>query len=132
MGPAARLPWPWEQRAASRVAHFRACTRNAMFPLPGTRGRAGAALLPALVCLLSGCGDGRIPVPAVSAEEAGKQAVAKYDKNGDGLLDAEELDRCPALKGSLKLIDKNGDGKLAAGEITDRIAALQATKIGLL
>src|SRR5262249_19830833 len=109
------------------------------FPAAGTpvtdgcpRTRRSCRLLSAALLLLAGCGDNRVAVPPVSPEEAGKQAIAKYDQNHDGQLDADELERCPALKGSLKLIDKNHDGKLSAQEISDRIATVQATRVGLL
>ena len=57
----------------------------------------------------------------VSPRSADFQAFADYDANGDGELDATELEKCPALKVALSRCDKDGDGRLAPGEIADRI-----------
>jgi hypothetical protein len=89
-------------------------------------------LLGACLLLLAGCGSGAVEAPPVSPEEAASQALAEYDTNKDGFLDARELDRCPALKGALSRIDKNKDGKLSADEIAERLADLQASKVGLV
>src|SRR4029079_3363645 len=51
--------------------------------------------MPAFV---SGCNSGTLTFrpPAINASSAGSQALAMYDKNGDGLVSGEELDRVPA------------------------------------
>jgi hypothetical protein len=72
-----------------------------------------------------------VPVPQISPEEAGRQALAQYDRNGDGYLDAPELERCPALKSCLKALDTNGDGRLSAEEIAERVLLYQKSRIGL-
>ena len=59
---------------------------------------------------------------AKEAKKAARQAIAQYDKNGNGTIDADEAD---ALKkafdadktGPLKQFDLNGDGKLDDSEI---------------
>ena len=59
---------------------------------------------------------------AKEAKKAAHQAIAQYDKNGNGTIDADEAD---ALKkafeadktGPLKQFDTNGDGKLDDTEI---------------
>jgi hypothetical protein len=71
-------------------------------------------------------------VPEVSPAEAGRQALAEYDTNNDGFLDAAELERCPALKGALKELDTDNDGRLSADEIAARLTAFQATQTGLV
>ena len=58
--------------------------------------------------------------------------MAEYDTNGDGALDASELEKVPALKNSLKEIDKNGDGKISADEIKQRIEEWQASKVAIM
>ena len=90
-----------------------------------------AVLLPLALLLVAGCREGRVPVPRVSPEEASRQALAEYDRNGDGLLDAAELERCPALNSCLKALDKNGDGRLSAEEIADRLLVYQKSQVGL-
>ena len=65
-----------------------------------------------------------LPSTAMAAKADGKKAklIAKYDKNGDGTLDGDEMD---ALRkdfeadkdGALKAYDKNGDGQLSDEEI---------------
>jgi hypothetical protein len=87
--------------------------RQAIFPL-------------LLIIALAGCstqGGGAARLDAVAA--AG-QALAEYDPNKDGALDAKELERCPALRQSLKLIDKNGDGRISAEEIAERLRGYAA------
>jgi hypothetical protein len=79
----------------------------------------GAALL-AAGCSGNGAGDS-----PVSPGDAGNQALAEYDANKDGGLDAKELEACPALQGGLKRADKNADGRLTADEIADRLAFFQ-------
>src|SRR5438445_13166155 len=77
------------------------------------------------LCLCAGC-SGRpsaVSAPSLSPEEAGRQALAEYDANRDGYLDAKELERCPALKDALKAVDKNGDKRISAEEIAERLSA---------
>jgi hypothetical protein len=84
------------------------------------------------VVLAAGCADGRVAVPAVSPDEAGRQALAEYDRNNDGFLDAQELEKCPALKSSLSILDRDRDGRLSGQEIADRVAGYQEAKVGLV
>jgi hypothetical protein len=83
---------------------------------------------------VAGCGFGarRIAAPAFAPEEAGQLALAEYDINKDGFLDAKELERCPALKSCLKALDKDKDGRLSAAEIADRIAFYRDSRVALL
>jgi hypothetical protein len=73
-----------------------------------------AILLGAVV----GCGDGRIPVPKVSPEAAARIALADYDTNGDGFIDATEAAKSPGLASALAHWSKTG--KLSADEIIER------------
>ena len=59
--------------------------------------------------------------PDLSPGEAGKAAIAQYDDNGDGRLDDEELEKCPALEEALERVDADNDGMLTAGEIAARV-----------
>lgn len=92
-----------------------------------------------LSCLVSiaipltfGCSSGP---PALRAPEiprdAGKNAVAKYDSDGDGAIGGAELDKVPALKATLSRADANGDGKVSAEEIDARIAAWKRSQVAL-
>jgi hypothetical protein len=77
------------------------------------------------VLLAAGCSGGAPAGPQVSPREAARAALAEYDANQDGALDAKELERCPALRSALKRIDKNNDGRLTADEIADRLTFLR-------
>jgi len=63
--------------------------------------------------------------------EIGGRAVALYDGNKDGKLDAGELEKCPALKSALARADKNKDGCLDAEEIAERIEQYRASGVAL-
>jgi hypothetical protein len=94
------------------------------------RWRAAARwLLPGLALLLAGCpSTPTVSIPEISPDAAAKQALAEYDTNHDGFLDARELERCPALKASLKSLDTNRDGKLSADEIAARLQLMMEQK----
>lgn len=81
--------------------------------------------------LLSGCSGDRFPIPSYSPDQAAKLALAEYDQNGDGYLDANELERCPALKKHLEYLDANGDGRLNAEEIAARLSMYAQSGVAL-
>src|SRR5436190_23332328 len=85
--------------------------------------------------LTTGCapsGGARVDPPSMSPSSAAREALALYDANKDGFLDAAELEKCPALKANLKKYDTNGDGKLSADEIAARLQHIRDSKIGRL
>jgi hypothetical protein len=83
-------------------------------------------LLGALVLLAAGCSrGGGAAVPQLSPREAADQALAEYDANKDGALDAKELEACPGLLGAVKRVDKDGDGRLSGDELADRLTIFQ-------
>jgi EF hand len=84
----------------------------------------GWAILTGLLLLAVGCSRGSSGAQ-VSPSEAAKQALAEYDTNKDGALDAKELEACPALQSALKRVDANNDGRLTADEIADRLTFFQ-------
>jgi hypothetical protein len=108
---------------------------------------APAALVPAffttyritaLACCLAftalvGCGSNTIRVgqPTINASRAGSQAIEMYDKNGDGLVSGDELEKAPALKAALANLDTNGDKAVSADEVTARVNAWKAMKTGM-
>lgn len=75
---------------------------------------------------VSGCsrGPARIYPPNVDAQQAGEDAVAQLDQDGDGLLSAEELTSSPGIYDKRTAYDKNNDGSVSAAEITQRIGEL--------
>ena len=60
---------------------------------------------------------------SIYLDPSGAAAVALelYDANGDQLLDAAELEKCPPLAKAFAAFDVNGDGKLASDEIVGRL-----------
>ena len=83
---------------------------------------------------LLGCSRGptAIRVPPIQPEAAAEGALLLYDKNGDGLLSADELASCPALVDALKNhIDKNNDQRLSKEELTERFAMWAHGGVGL-
>src|SRR5262249_6800313 len=77
----------------------------------GQRGALRWLFLGGLVLLAAGCSGGGSGAPQVSPREAARAALAEYDANQDGALDAQELERCPALRSARNRIDKNNDGR---------------------
>src|SRR5258708_24482646 len=78
-----------------------------------------------LILVIGVCLSGLIvPSSTFGAKADGKKAklIAKYDKNGNGIIDGEEKDAlrkdfAADPKGDLKQYDTNGDGKLSDEEI---------------
>jgi hypothetical protein len=94
---------------------------------------------PIVSCLVSftlfvagGCTgkQSRLAAPGIDGNAA-KAAIAKYDQNSDGTLNAEELKKAPAINAALKRIDKNGNGKVSADEVSERIATWQKSGIAI-
>lgn len=87
-----------------------------------------------LLSTFAGCDTGPAPValPPINAAAVGAAAIKDYDKNGDGKLDAAELDGLPACKGNLPKFDKNGDGALTADEIAARVQSWLDAGVGLI
>ena len=83
-------------------------------------------------------GDGKLSDEEIAAIKPGsgskkkqtvKDTLAKYDKNGNGIIDGDEVealrkDYAANPKGDLKVFDTNSDGKLDDKEI----AAIKVTK----
>jgi hypothetical protein len=94
----------------------------------GVQGRGRPALgrlLGGLVLLAAGCGGGGgagSGIPQFSPADVGAAALAEYDANKDGALDAKELEKSPALREASKRgLDKDKDGRVTADEIADRM-----------
>jgi EF hand len=96
----------------------------------GGQGRVRPALvrlLSGLVLLAAGCRGGGPPgVPSFSPADAAAAALAEFDANKDGALDAKELEQCPPLREAFKRgLDKDKDGRVTAGEIMERLRIYQ-------
>lgn len=74
----------------------------------------------------------RVHPPRIEPATAGKAAVAKYDTDGNGRIDAHELDHAPPIKAALAKLDTNNDGKVSDEEIGDRIRSWQAGRVGVM
>ena len=86
----------------------------------------------ALAALLApGCAT-RIAPPPLDPKAAGARALADYDRNRDGFLDARELEQCPGLKSCLARLDKDRDGRLSQGEVEKLLEGYRDSGIGLI
>jgi hypothetical protein len=82
----------------------------------------GAALALVFSLAFVGCGSPGVPTISFSPDGAAREAMALYDTNKDGKLDAGELKKCTALAVALSELDKNGDKCIDADEIAARIS----------
>ncbi len=92
-----------------------------------------SSLALAAVSLALGCSFGSQPrvYPDKPDARAAERAMQLYDANGDGFLDAKELDKkAPGLKAAMRRVDLDGDGKISAAEISARIQAWADSKLG--
>lgn len=74
----------------------------------------------------------KVVAPEVAPAAAADAALATYDKNSDGSLDATEIEACPAIRSSLERYDANGDKSVSRQELVDRFAALFSAGVGLV
>jgi hypothetical protein len=82
----------------------------------------GVALVGAISLALVGCGGSKtIPTATYSPDSSATEAMAMYDANKDGKLDAAELKKCPGLADNLAEIDTDGDKSINQAEIAARI-----------
>jgi hypothetical protein len=75
--------------------------------------------------LSSGCSSGpkTLAAPKYDPASIADAALRDYDRNGNGTLEAAELDACPGLKAALGGIDTDRDGKLSRDELVARFSA---------
>jgi hypothetical protein len=85
----------------------------------------------ALLC--TGCSDrpSRMSAPEF-ASSAAADAIAAYDSNGDGALDAKELDAAPAIRAASSRIDTNHDNRITAAEIQKCLDTWKRSKLALM
>jgi hypothetical protein len=87
-------------------------------------------LLALLPLLALGCAK-RVEIPRINPKALADKALAEYDSNKDGYLDAKELERCPGLKTALPRFDKDKDGRFSRAELEEYFALWVESKIGL-
>lgn len=82
---------------------------------------------------MAGCSGGaaKITEASVDPATAAAAAIEQLDKNGDGSLDATEIEACPPLKGALASYDSSSDGALSEAEIEQRLTALYQSGVAL-
>lgn len=89
----------------------------------------------AAVCsIFSGCdtGPNAVPVPTINPAAAAAEAMAMYDANKDGALDAEELKKVPGLTHHPAKFDPNSDGKVDQQEIATRLGDIYKAQVGMM
>lgn len=91
-------------------------------------GIVGLSLLSAIGCSQL---PARIQAPGISPSAAGRQAMAEYDTDGNGVVSGAELDKAPSLKAALATLDANADGGVSADEVTARVKSWQQSGVGL-
>lgn len=82
-----------------------------------------------------GCGglpSDALPIPAYDPDAMANAAIKQFDKNGNGILEAAELEACPALKGALTRFDANKDGAISADELKTRFHTYKALGTGAM
>jgi hypothetical protein len=90
-------------------------------------------LLVGFLALTTGChGRPRFNAPPIDPAAAAEHAFADYDRNHDGLLDEQELERCPALVSDLDDVDSDHDGRLSRAELQETLTACRDGGIGLM
>jgi hypothetical protein len=89
-------------------------------------------VLAAAALLAGGC-SGSLPSPkrpALVPAEVAQRAMAQYDADHDGKIDAQELKKCPALLDAMERMDANHDGALVEEEIAGRVKKWLAAATG--
>lgn len=91
----------------------------------------------AAILACAGCwgGPAGVAPPDWDPDGMAQSAMELYDKNGDGILDQQELAAAPGLKAAAEAeagsADLDGDGNLTQDEIRERIAYYEETELGI-
>lgn len=91
------------------------------------------SLLPAAALVAAGCSKGpaRVSPPSIDANTAAANAMAAYDRDGDGVISGRDLDAAPAIRAAMETLDANKDGGVQETEIVQRIESWQANHAGI-
>lgn len=81
-----------------------------------------------VLSLAAGCSSTAVKAPTFSPAAAARAALAEYDANHDGALDAQELAKSPGLLAARAAIDTNGDGKVTEAELVARLKSYQGNR----
>ena len=84
-----------------------------------------------ITIICSACGPPRVKLPPLDPADAGRQAMATFDTDGDGSLSNGELTQCPGLSSSMATVDKDKDGQVTEAEIRERLEEHRATGVAL-
>jgi hypothetical protein len=83
-----------------------------------------------LTLAVGGCSK-RVVVPSIDPRGLAEKALAEYDLDRNGSLDAKELEGCPGLKAALARLDKDRDGRLSRAELEEYFQTYIDSKTGL-
>src|SRR5439155_10740374 len=94
--------------------------------------RAGWLLL--LFLALPGGGCSRtIETPQINVSDVAARALAEYDANGDGILDAKELRKCPGLESCARRLHRDSkDPRLSREELERVLVEYVESRTGLM
>jgi hypothetical protein len=94
---------------------------------------AAGILMAAIALAAGGCSRGPAAMrqPAIDAAAAGRDALDRYDTDGNGVIAGTELDAAPSLKAALARLDIDKDGGVSAAEVAERVRAWKAMLTGL-
>jgi hypothetical protein len=94
-----------------------------------------SAAVAACIAFANGCrsgGSGDVAMPSVNPSAAAQQAIALFDKDGDGRLDQTELAASPGLSSARERYDTDADRKVSEEEIRQRLEQMYSAGAGLL
>src|SRR5712671_1142505 len=79
-----------------------------------------------------GCARTAFEAPRLDVKEIAGRALAEYDTNHDGYLDARELKQCPGLEKCLARFDLDKDKRLSREELEQGLTEYVESQVGLM
>ncbi|WP_145059104.1 EF-hand domain-containing protein [Adhaeretor mobilis] len=85
------------------------------------------------VVIATGCSSGpsRVDAPEVVPDEVAQNLMDQYDENSDGSLSDDEVSNCPAIASSKRKYDQDGNGSIDKQEISRRLTNIYSDRIGI-